>query len=70
MTLGYGDIIRKRRQELGMTQKEVADAACVHRNTVKNFELNGNGNLDCFLSILDALFLRVDIQEANYGRFD
>ena len=70
MTLGYGDIIRKRRKELGMTQKELADAARVHRTTVKNFESNGGGHLDCFLSILDALFLRVDIQEVNYGRFD
>lgn len=68
MTLGYGDIIRKRRKELGMTQKELADAACVHLSTVKNFERSGSGNLDCFLSILGALFLRVDIQEANYGR--
>lgn len=67
MTINYGDIIRKRRKELGMTQKELADAACVHLSTVKNFERSGSGHLDCFLSIMYALQLQIYIIDADWG---
>lgn len=60
MTLG--DAIKKRRKELGMTQKEVAQKACIDPVTVSVFERNARKiSLDIFLSIVYALDMQVEL---------
>ncbi len=64
MTIGYGDVIRARRKELKMSQRELAELACVHRETVLTLEKNSkNTRIDCFISVLNALGLKLDIVE-------
>lgn len=66
MTISYGDIARTRRMELGLTQREVAERACVDRTTVNKFENDRHDmRLDVFLSILNALNLKVNIEEVE-----
>lgn len=65
MTIDLGTIARTRRQELGMTQQEVADIAVCHRETVCAFENNSRVvNMDIAQSIFGALGLKIVVEEA------
>ena len=59
----YGDFIRQRRNELRLTQQEVADKATVHRTTVIDVEKNRPVNTDIFLSVIDAVGLKMELVE-------
>jgi len=64
MTIDYGTLVRIRRKEFGLTQRQVADMACCHRQTVGALENNAKSiNTDCFLSILEALGLKLVVEE-------
>ena len=57
----YGDFIRQRRKELHLTQQEVADKAMVHRTTVIDVEKNRPVHIDIFLSVIDAVGLKMEL---------
>lgn len=58
-----GFILRKRRQELHITQQDLADLAGVGINTVVAIERNtGNPSVKTLGKLLDALGLVVSIQ--------
>ncbi len=62
MTIGYGNLVRTRRKELKMSQQELAELACVNRKTIIAMEREArNTRLDVFLSVLNALDLKLDI---------
>ena len=64
MTIDFGTIARTRRQELGLTQKQVSNLACCDKSTVKAFELNlYNVGIDHVLSIFGALGLKIVVEE-------
>ena len=56
-------MIRQRRKELQMTQQEVADRAKVHRVTVIGIEKDRPVNIDLFLSVVDAVELKMELTE-------
>lgn len=59
--LNYGNFICQSRKELCMTQQEVADKAMVHRTTVIDIEKDRPVNIDIFLSVIDAVGLKMEI---------
>lgn len=60
----FGAIARARRQELGLTQKEVGNRACCDKSTVKAFENNTrNIRLDCVLSIYKVLGMTLEVKD-------
>ena len=64
MTIDLGTIARTRRQELGMTQQEVAELAPCHRETVLAFENNTRVvGIDVVQSIFGALGLKIVVEE-------
>lgn len=64
MMIDIGAIAKSRRQELGLTQRQVADVACVDKGTVKAFEGNKRSvGLDHILSIFGVLGLRLTVEE-------
>lgn len=66
MTIGLGDVIRERRKELNLSQKQVADMACCHRTTVSNLERDIHStSMDIFQSIVETLGLRIDLVEVK-----
>jgi len=67
MTITYGEIIRQRRKEYGMTQQELADAACVSRQYICNLEHNNTGYREMvnFKATLYALGLEIRIVEVD-----
>jgi len=72
MTITYGELIRQRRLDLGMTQKELADAACVSRQYISDLEHNNTGYREMvnFKATLYALGLEIRIVEVDNGRLD
>lgn len=65
MTIDYGTLLRMRREELGLSQIAVADRAVVHRTTVIKAEQGRGLTLDVFLSLLQALNLKMEVVEAD-----
>ena len=65
MVIDYGTLIKTRRQKLGLSQGKLADAACVHRTTVWSIETGNGCNLDRFLSVVNALGLKIDFREVD-----
>lgn len=66
MTIGLGDVIRERRKELNLSQKQVADMACCNRTTVSNLERDIHStSMDIFQSIVETLGLRIDLVEVK-----
>lgn len=64
MTIDFSTIIRTRREELELTQAELADRAMLHRSTVSKYENNRClMTLDILMTILDALGLKLDVIE-------
>lgn len=63
MTIDYGTLLRTRREELGLSQVAVADMAMCHRTTVIKAEQGNGMTLDVFLSILQALKLKLEVVE-------
>lgn len=61
--LNYGNFIRQRRKELRLTQREVADKAMVHRTTVIDIEKDRPVHIDIFLSVIDAVGLKMELVE-------
>lgn len=62
--VNFGAIARKRRQKLGLLQREVADRACCCQSTVKAFESSKRGiGMDNVLSIFGALGLKIVVEE-------
>jgi len=64
MTVDYAALIRTRRQDLGMTQRELAERVGVHRVTI----IQAERDADCIKfgtmqKILYELFLQIDIQK-------
>ena len=65
MVIDYGTFVKTRRMELGLTQNDLADAACINRVTLWNIEKGGGCTLDSFLSVIAALGLKIDFQEVD-----
>ena len=65
MTIDYGTIVKTRRQEMGLSQIEVADRAVCDLSVVGRIERGEGVHLDTFLSVLAALDLRVDVVEVR-----
>lgn len=64
----YAAIIRNRRRELGLLQREVAARAHIHRATLSFYENNKVPmNLDVFLTILQVLGLKMVVLEEWEG---
>ena len=64
MTIDYGSLARIRRNDLGLTQGQVAEMACCHRETVVCFERNTRQvRFDMVLSIFQALGLKLVVEE-------
>lgn len=58
-----GDIIRRRRKELGVQQQRLSELADVSVHTVSNIESGaGNPTLASLTSVLDVLGLELTIQ--------
>lgn len=63
MTITYGELIRQRRLDLGMTQKELADAACVSRQYVNGVENGYKGpRWDTLMMVTDVLGLEIRVE--------
>lgn len=61
-----GAIAKDKRQELGLSQQQVADMACVDKGTVKAFEGNKRSvGLDHILSIFGVLGLKIVVEDDN-----
>lgn len=59
-------VIKKYREKYGMTQRVLADLACVSSQTIYELEHDKRSpTLDVLLSILDALSLTIKIEEVN-----
>jgi transcriptional regulator with XRE-family HTH domain len=65
MTIDYGTLIRMRREDLGLSKSALADRAVVHRTTIAKIESGENMSLDIFLSVLQALGLKMEVVEAD-----
>lgn len=64
MTINYGDLIRMRRKDLGLTQVQLAERANVNRVTVWAIENDKRSvGLDCFLSVCNALNMKMAFYE-------
>lgn len=64
MTIDLGTIARERRQEMGLTRRQVGDMACCSESTVKAFENCKRGiGMDFVLSIYGALGLKIVVEE-------
>lgn len=62
--IDIGAIAKGKRQELGLSQQQVADMACVDKGTVKAFEGNKRSvGLDHILSIFGVLGLKLTVEE-------
>ena len=61
--IDYGTLIKMRRQDMGLSQSEVADRAMCHRTTVMKAEQGESMTLDIFMSILGALGLKMEVVE-------
>lgn len=62
-----GMIIRSRRKELGITQRELAELAGVGYNSLISIERGeGNPTMDVLNRILDTLGLQISIGVKNY----
>lgn len=60
----FGAIAKAKRQELGLTQREVGNRACCDKNTVKAFENNTRSvRLDCVLSIYKVLGMTLEVKD-------
>lgn len=60
----FGAIAKARRQELGLTQREVGNRACCDKSTVKAFENNTRTiRLDYVLSIYKVLGLTLEVKD-------
>lgn len=65
--INLGAIARKQRQQLGLSQQEVADKAICHRETVCMFENNARSvSMDIVQNIFNALGLELTVKEAQY----
>jgi transcriptional regulator with XRE-family HTH domain len=60
----WGNVVRDRRTELGITQKELGDLVGRARQWVVRFESGhaGSASADDLLKILDALGLKVEVE--------
>jgi len=70
ITIEIGEIIRQRRELLGLLQPQLADIAGISRRSIQLIE-NGKANpsLDTLHKITDALGLaiKLDVKELNTG---
>lgn len=65
--VNFGVIARKQRQQLGLSQQEVADKAICHRETVCMFENNARSvSMDIVQNIFNALGLELTVKEAQH----
>ena len=65
--IDLGTIARKQRQQLGLSQQEVADKAICHRETVCMFENNARSvSMDIVQNIFDALGLELTVKEVQH----
>ena len=66
MTIDLSTLLKTRRNELGITQEELADRCGCHRTTIIKAEQDaGKARFDLILAILYELCLKIDITEAN-----
>ena len=68
-----GDIIKKKRKSLNMTQKKLADSVNITRQTVSKIEQGSLGSgisLLIFIKILESLNLEFEIKEKTAFDFD
>lgn len=67
----FAAVIAARRQELGLTQAELAELAGVARGPVLSVEAGRTVSLDTLLAILEVLGLRLElVRGASTGGFD
>ena len=65
--IDLGAIARKQRQQLGLSQQEVADKAICHRETVCMFENNARSvSMDIVQNIFNALGLELTVKEVHH----
>ena len=65
--INLGTIARKQRQQLGLSQQEVADKAICHRETVCMFENNARSvSMDIVQNIFNALGLELTVKEVQH----
>jgi len=68
-----GDIIKKKRKSLNMTQQELAETVNITRQTVSKIEQGSLGSgisLLIFIKILESLNLEFEIKEKKAFDFD
>jgi len=68
-----GDIIKKKRKSLNMTQQQLADSVNITRQTVSKIEQGSLGSgisLLIFIKILESLNLEFEIKEKTAFDFD
>jgi len=68
-----GDIVKKKRKSLNMTQQELADSVSITRQTVSKIEQGSLGSgisLLIFIKILESLNLEFEIKEKTAFNFD
>ena len=64
----FGHAVRKRRQELGISQEELADRAELHRTYIGDIERGArNLSLENIEKIAKALEVSVSVLFADYG---
>jgi transcriptional regulator with XRE-family HTH domain len=64
----FGHAIRKRRQELGISQEELADRADLHRTYIGDIERGErNVSLENIEKLASALGVSVSVLFADYG---
>ena len=65
MTIDYGTLIKTRRTELGITQKELAERVGCHRTLIMQAEKDANHlKFGTFQKIIYELYLNIEITEA------
>jgi len=71
MTISIGDIVYKRRIELGMTQKQLADKSGLNNVTVCDLECGRHlPRFDTLEMVLEALDLRIVFEEVETDEAD
>ena len=65
MGIDLGAIAKKRRLQLGLTRREVADKVLCSTNTILNFEQHERAiRLDILQDIFEVLGLKIVVEEA------
>lgn len=60
-----GELIRDRREELGISQRKLSKDTCLSRGTVNNIECGKNGTINNILDIMHYLRMDIDIEKGE-----